>query len=63
MNCLLSNRRISVQTAKSIKLTAFGQRLNTKQGGSCIDKRLNADLVKHTKREDGDQLVKLAIKS
>ena len=27
-------------------MAAFGQRLNTKHGGSRIDKRLNADLVK-----------------
>ena len=43
-------------------MAALGQRLNTKEGGNRIDKRLNADLVKRTKREDGDQLLKLAIK-
>ena len=45
-------------------MAALGQRLNTKPGGRRrVDKRLNADLVKRTRRrrEDGE-IIKRAMK-
>ena len=58
---LTSNPRVSVQAAKSIidQIAAFGQRLNTKQGGGRIDKEIKCRSCKAQKARGWGRLLKL----
>ena len=58
---LKSNPRVSVQAAKSIidQIAAFGQRLNTKQGGGRIDKEIKCRSCKVQKGRGWGRLLKL----